>query len=84
MHPGKLYVNSSHNSCSGQFEGTKPPTLIWTSSKENDCYSDVYTPDGFCVDHVILTSQWSMQKSYQIFSVAEMQEVIGNFWPLVI
>ena len=73
-----IYVNSSR---SRRFKGTKPPTLIWTASKENDCYSEVYIPDGFCVVRVIdLTSQWSMQKSYQIFSVAEMHEIIFGRW----
>ena len=73
-----IYVNSRR---SRRFEGAKPPTLIWSASKENDCYSEVYIQNGFCVVRVIdLTSQWSMQISYQIFSAAEMHEIIFGRW----
>lgn len=73
-----IYVNSRR---SRRFEGAKPPILIWSASKENDCYSEVYIQNGFCVVRVIdLTSQWSMQISYQIFSAAEMREIIFGHW----
>ena len=61
--------------------GECPVTLIWSSQKKGDCFTDEHIPKHFCIVRVISVSgRRSMHGSYQIFSKADLFNMIFDSW----
>ena len=58
-----------------------PVTLVWTSKKKDDCYSDQHVPNGYCIRRVVsVTGKKDIKVSYQIFTEKELFSVVLGPW----